>query len=141
ITGTSPVSVVLTGTAGDGKTHLCRQVWEAISGDPTAWQSPEPYLCTSLPDRGDGRSCTLHVVRDLSAWVPQQGAPWEPAKEALLQRFSSALFTQDGVVGEVFLIAGNDGQLIESWRRLGRSEAVERAKSLFERLLMEDLKQ
>ena len=42
---------------------------------------------------------------------------------------------------EVFLIAGNDGQLIESWRRLGRSEAVERAKSLFERLLMEDLKQ
>ena len=22
-----PVSVILTGTAGDGKTHLCRQVW------------------------------------------------------------------------------------------------------------------
>ena len=28
-----PVSVILTGTAGDGKTHLCRQVWKTLNGD------------------------------------------------------------------------------------------------------------
>ncbi len=55
ITGPAPVSVVLTGTAGDGKTHLCRQVWEAVGGDPTAWQSPEPYLRTHH-DQGLDRS-------------------------------------------------------------------------------------
>src|SRR5262245_31432483 len=31
-----PVSVILTGTAGDGKTHLCRQVWMALKGDEKA---------------------------------------------------------------------------------------------------------
>jgi hypothetical protein len=135
ITGPAPVSVVLTGTAGDGKTHLCRQVWEVVGGDPTAWQSPEPYLRTSLADRDNGRSRTLHVVRDLTAWGAHQ------AKEELLQRFSASLFTQEGGIGDVFLIAGNDGQLIGAWRRLGRSEAVERTKSLFERLLVEDRQQ
>src|ERR1019366_4435783 len=28
-----PRSVILTGTAGDGKTHLCRNVWEKLTGD------------------------------------------------------------------------------------------------------------
>lgn len=147
ITGSAPVSVVLTGTAGDGKTHLCRQVWEAVGGDPVAWQSPEPYLCTSLPgivggqSDNDGRGRTLHVVRDLSAWVPQRGAAWDPAKEGLLKSFSASLFAGGGGPGDVFLIAGNDGQLIETWRRLGRSEAVERAQDLLETLLVEDRQQ
>jgi hypothetical protein len=137
-----PVSVVLTGTAGDGKTHLCQQVWEAMSGDPTVWQSPEPYLQTSLQQIGhNGQSRMLHVVRDLSAWVPKHGSTWDPKKEELLQRFSISLFVNDSDAEDVFLIAGNDGQLIESWRRLGRSEAVERTQRLFERLLVEDQQQ
>lgn len=146
ITGPAPVSVVLTGTAGDGKTHLCRQVWEAVGGDALAWQSPEPYLRTSLPGASegqpghDGRGRTLHVVRDLSAWVPQRGGAWDPAKEDLLKCFSASLFA-DGGPGDVFLIAGNDGQLIETWRRLGRSEAVERTQELLETLLVEDRQQ
>ena len=28
----SATSVVLTGTAGDGKTHLCRRVWQQLGG-------------------------------------------------------------------------------------------------------------
>ncbi len=31
-TSTDPVTVILTGTAGDGKTHLCRCVWEQLGG-------------------------------------------------------------------------------------------------------------
>ncbi len=29
-TVSAPTSVILTGTAGDGKTHLCRRVWEQL---------------------------------------------------------------------------------------------------------------
>jgi hypothetical protein len=146
ITGASPVSVVLTGTAGDGKTHLCRQVWEMVAGNDAAWQSPEPYLSTALPGPGGGSPSravpgrTLHVVRDLSAWVPQREAAWEPEAEELLTRFSSSLFPSAGdqPAQDIFLIAGNDGQLMETWRRLGRSEEVRRARDLFETLLVED---
>src|SRR4051812_11827786 len=43
-TTADPVSVILTGTAGDGKTHLCRQVWKTLNGDDEAWASDSPYL-------------------------------------------------------------------------------------------------
>jgi hypothetical protein len=39
-----PVSVILTGTAGDGKSHLCRQVWTLLGGDDAAWGSDSPYF-------------------------------------------------------------------------------------------------
>src|SRR3989339_779908 len=32
-----PKSVILTGTAGDGKTYLCCKVWESIGGDREIW--------------------------------------------------------------------------------------------------------
>ena len=36
---TNPVTVILVGTAGDGKTHLCRQVWKALRDNPSLWAS------------------------------------------------------------------------------------------------------
>jgi hypothetical protein len=139
ITGPSPVSIILTGTAGDGKTHLCRQVWEAVGGSDLAWQSPEPYLSTPLPGRGQDVR-VLHMVRDLSAWVPQLKAAWDPGARDLLQSFSATLFPSDDSQPSrhIFLLAGNDGQLMETWRRLGNSEPVRRSHDLFETLLVED---
>lgn len=136
ITGAAPVSVILTGTAGDGKTHLCGQVWEKLGGSGKVWHSEDPYISTPIP----GRSATLHVVRDLSAWVPQQGAAWNETAQDLLQRFSATLFPADDGPedGDLFLIAGNDGQLMETWRRLGDTEPVRRSRDLFEALLVED---
>src|SRR5262245_47223013 len=93
-----PVSVVLTGTAGDGNPNVCRTVWDALNGDEQAWASDSPYLTIQSPypkDRktwlnvGDMslyRSVKIHFIRDLSGWAPQQGAEWEPDKEELLQR-------------------------------------------------------
>jgi len=143
-----PVSVVLTGTAGDGKTHLCRQVWKALNGDDDAWASDNPYLSLKFgypkdrqtwPDSHDPnlfRIVTVHFIRDLSGWAPQQGAEWEPEKELLLQEFCHSLFNPDA--DAVFLIAANDGQLIESWRRLSETDSVKRARGVFEDLLVED---
>jgi hypothetical protein len=130
-----PVSVILTGTAGDGKTHLCRQVWEALGGKHEEWASDNPYL-TLRREAQDTQEITMHFLRDLSGWAPQQGGEWEPEKEQLLQRFCESMFDPNS--NDVFLIAANDGQLIESWRRLSHTEEVERAGRLFEELLVED---
>ncbi len=143
-----PVSVILTGTAGDGKTHLCRQVWENLGGNRDDWASNDPYLTlnshypedrTTWPASRDQRlyrSVKIHFIRDLSGWAPQQGAEWEPKKEALLQKFCCSLFNFDA--NDIFLIAANDGQLIESFRRLNETKYVGLARQTFEDLLVED---
>ncbi|MHA3771869.1 hypothetical protein ACXR0O_10070 [Verrucomicrobiota bacterium sgz303538] len=145
---TDPVSVILTGTAGDGKTHLCRQVWKMLNGNDEDWSSDNPCLTTQFyypVDRKEWpasqdpslyRAVKIHCIRDLSGWAPQQGAEWEPDKEELLQKFCRSMF--DPEANEIFLIAANDGQLIETWRRLTETEDVKRARQVFEDLLVED---
>jgi hypothetical protein len=132
---TSLTSVILTGTAGDGKTHLCRQIWERLGGEQIVWASDEPYLCMTLPFVINDSMITLHVIRDLSAWVPQSHAEWQPEKVELLHLFCRSIYEPDN---NVFLIAANDGQLIESWRRLPDTEYVVKVRTLLERLLVED---
>lgn len=143
-----PVSVILTGTAGDGKTHLCRQVWKTLEGSEDDWASDNPYLTVSFhypvdrtawPESDEPslyRSVKIHFIRDLSGWAPQQGAGWDVDKEALLQRFCQSLFNPEA--NEIFLIAANDGQLIEAFRRLKDTDDVRRARQVFEDLLVED---
>lgn len=143
-----PVSVILTGTAGDGKTHLCRQVWRALDGEEKAWASDDPLLKLEFdypkdrqawPDSSDPslfRKVTVQFLRDLSGWVPQGGAEWEPEKEALLLRFCRSILAADG--DEIFLIAANDGTLLETWRKLPQTEEVKRVRELFEDLLVKE---
>ena len=69
----APISVILTGTAGDGKTHLCRQVWNELGGDETQWDKDNPYLVLQVNDH------KVHFIRDLSAWAPQQGVSFRQA--------------------------------------------------------------
>jgi hypothetical protein len=132
--GCQPASVILTGTAGDGKTHLCREVWQKLINDSTTGLD-EPYVTTTLPS-ADSKPITVHIIKDLSEWAPQRGAEWESHKEELLQRFCASIFETAPV--DVFLIAANDGQLIESWRRLADNDVVIKTRKLFETLLIEN---
>ena len=143
-----PVSVILTGTAGDGKTHLCRQVWKALNGAEKEWASDDPLLSLQFPFPKDRsawpessdpalfRSVTVHFLRDLSGWVPQSGAAWEPEKEALLLRLCRSIAATDG--DEIFLVAANDGTLLDSWRKLPQTDEVKTARELFEELLVKE---
>jgi len=127
-------SVILTGTAGDGKTHLCREVWKELGGDDELWASDDPYLKLSLPN-----SQTLHFIRDLSGWAPPQGMSWSdvPHKEALMQTFCQSIFTDSPT--DVFMIAGNDGQLVEALRRLESTDLISKTRDAIEELLVDDL--
>jgi hypothetical protein len=136
-----PTSVVLTGTAGDGKTYLCRQVWEALGGDPALWQSKEPLLSATI-DVGDELpgapgdqlrqnkpgANTLHIIRDLSAWAPQRGVSWDPKREAVLQR-SPRCPSRDRMAGSrprfVTLLLAPD-RAVDGLRQAGEEEFVSR---------------
>ena len=129
-----PSSVVLTGTAGDGKTHLCRKIWAEIGGDENEWGSNDVYYRRSVTV--GSRGVTVHVVRDLTALPPQDPKGRYADKNELLLLFCRALLAPAS--DHVFLIAANDGQLIEPWQRLPASEEVVRIRKLFESLLLED---
>lgn len=129
-------SVVLTGTAGDGKTFLCGRVWESLGGDAEMWSKQDAHLTMNVSSARTGKVKLLHVLRDLSAWVPVQGTPWPADKLDLMSRFCRSLYRSDG--DELFLIAANDGQLTETLRRLPENDDVVNAKDAIEELLVND---
>ena len=133
-------SVILTGTAGDGKTFLCGRIWEYLEGDPGQWASQETHLLHTISvaatASSPARTLTLHVLRDLSAWVPPQGSEWPDEKLELMKTFCGSL--SNGDAADVFLIAANDGQLGETLRRLPPVPETQYAKETIEELLVTD---
>lgn len=147
-----PVSVILTGTAGDGKTHLCRNVWNLLNGSDSVWESDNPHVSlifnypkdrekwTASDDSTFFREITIHFIRDLSAWTPQHGLAWSSDKIELLELCSRSFF--DPSTNDIFLIAANDGQLVECWRRLpSTNQNVIRSRQVIEDLLVEERQQ
>jgi hypothetical protein len=130
-------SVILTGTAGDGKTHLCRQVWQRLNGEEGT-PLDAPHVGVEM-ERTDGRLKRLHIIKDLNDLTPQQGGEWDQSSQELLQLFCRSLFEADPE--DIFMIAANDGQLIGTGRRLEQTEPVRRVRQLFETLLVEDREQ
>jgi hypothetical protein len=129
-----PRSAVLTGTAGDGKSHLCGRVWESLGGSKEAWSSDEIYFQMDA-DIG-GRRIALHVIRDLTALPETDSAGRYADKSQLLERMSKSLFSP--APEEIFLLAANDGQLIEAWRRSETEPTAARARAMFEARLMNE---
>ncbi len=131
----SPTSVILTGTAGDGKTHLCRQVWIQLGGAPAAWESDDVYFHINATI--GGKETTIHIVRDLTG-LPEVGKTGGfPTKTDLLEFFSYTIF--DPSSSSVFLVAANDGQLVDTWARLNREkDRVDETGRLLEDLLFNE---
>ena len=55
----APESIILTGTAGDGKTYLCRKVWEALGGDAAVWQQDDKVRSQTLPSGAHSSSSKI----------------------------------------------------------------------------------
>lgn len=127
-------TVVLTGTAGDGKSHLCGRVWETVGGSGDEWASDETYF--RIQTAVGGRAVQLHVIRDLTALPESDSSGRYESKSKLIGRLSGSLFAD--APDEIFLLAANDGQLLEAWRRNEAEPGVSRARELFEARLMNE---
>lgn len=133
-TETLPQNVVLTGTAGDGKSHLCGRIWRRLGGSAQEWDTDEVYC--QLRYTVGGQPTLVHFLRDLTALPDKDPKERYTTKTDLLEHLSTILF--DPAAAEVFLIAANDGQLIESWRNAGSGSWAGRAAAVFEARLMDD---
>ena len=98
-----PYNVILTGTAGDGKTYHCRRVWEDFNGDKKTWFRGDKLVELDLSSSGK----TLTIVKDLSELT-------ENEKAKLFPDMSKAL--KGELVNRVYLVAANDGQLLSTFR-------------------------
>lgn len=125
----TPRNVILTGTAGDGKTYHCRRIWEHFGGDSEKWKTGEKIATLTLPASGK----TITIVKDLSELTQSE-------KDATIAKLAMAVTGQDE--GTVFLVAANDGQLLASWRDWSDTQDEE-AHSVFktvEDMLVEERK-
>ncbi|ALP54997.1 hypothetical protein Tel_16955 (plasmid) [Candidatus Tenderia electrophaga] len=122
-----PRNVVLTGTAGDGKTFHCRQIWTAFGGDPKHWDAGEKSVSLTLPTSGK----TLTIIKDLSELTQEE-------KNKILARVASSVAGKDSE--NVYLVAANDGQLLASWRDWSESQGEEEHKTfkIVEDMLVEE---
>lgn len=98
-------SILIAGTAGDGKTYHCRSLWMALGGVAKAWSAPD--LVKTL-DLADGRSAVF--VKDLSELNDEQS-------DAVLDLLENSVLGAEDA--KFAVIATNHGQILERLRDLG----------------------
>jgi len=128
-------NVILTGTAGDGKTSLCNELWHRLTGDESrkAGRDRSNYGKVALTTPDGERM--LHFIFEFSGFTPEQGQPWTPEQIDLLDRFARSVF--DPEPSEYFVLAANDGKLVQAFDSLPDT-ADTRLKPLIETLLTRD---
>lgn len=128
-------NVILTGTAGDGKTSLCNELWYELTGDERRRNGEDRsnYGKVTLATAGGER--TLHFIFEFSGFSPEQGQPWTDEQVALLDRLARSVLDPEPT--EYFVLAANDGKLVQAFDSLPAS-ADKRLKPLIERLLTRD---
>lgn len=117
----TPDNVILTGTAGDGKTYHCRAVWIALGGSDDAWDEGDKVQTLTLGQR------TLIIVKDLSELGPAES-------EALVRQVAQDV--TDPHRSKVYLIAANHGQLLERLKAVVESDPVRTLTEAVEGLLV-----
>lgn len=105
VNGGQPGSVLIAGTAGDGKTFHCRSLWLSLGGDPRQWAAPTVIKELAL---ADGRLAVF--VKDLS----ELGQEVSDAAMQLLEQ--SALGDENK---RFLVIAANHGQILERLKGFG----------------------
>lgn len=104
----APGSLLIAGTAGDGKTYHCRALWTRIGGDPKVWADKGNVKEHRL---ADGRLAVF--VKDLSEFNGQES-------DLPLQRFEKSVLGGDD--SEIVVLAANHGQLLDRLRDLGKRQ-------------------
>ena len=119
-TSERPVSEILTGTAGDGKTYRCREVWLKLGGDEKEWLKGEKVQRLKRGDR------QLVIVKDLSELQTHESTP-------LLTEMACDITLADSK--RTYLIAANHGQLLEKIKLASENPTVFRMGAAIEEML------
>jgi broad-specificity NMP kinase len=101
-------SILIAGTAGDGKTYHCRGLWTHLGGAEKDWTAKTTVKHLKL---ADGRQATF--VKDLSELNDEES----DAALTVMERSMRGDDTQSFVV-----IAANHGQILERLRDLGKRQ-------------------
>lgn len=104
----TPGSMLIAGTAGDGKTYHCRALWKHIGGDPKVWAAKGNVKELLL---SDGRLAVF--IKDLSEFNGQES-------DQPLERLERSVLGADD--SEVVILAANHGQLLDRLRDLGKRQ-------------------
>ena len=104
----APGSMLIAGTAGDGKTYHCRALWTRIGGDPKVWTVKGNVKELRL---ADGRLAVF--IKDLSEFNGEES-------DLPLERFEKSVLGADD--SEVVILAANHGQLLDRLRDLGKRQ-------------------
>ena len=108
VTSGKPGSMLIAGTAGDGKTYHCRALWTFMGGDPRVWAAKgniKEYRLT------DGRLVVF--IKDLSEFNGEES-------DTPLARFEKSVLGGDD--SEIVIMAANHGQVLDRLRDLGRRQ-------------------
>ncbi|GIP06349.1 hypothetical protein J28TS4_47560 [Paenibacillus lautus] len=122
----NPKSVILTGTAGDGKTFNCREVWLELGGQVDVWQNEEKIKELVLSNLKK-----LYVIKDLSELKDEE--------RGILKLFINSVLNPDA--SNVFLVAANDGQLIEAWKHVESDLQTDRVRNCIEQMLVSEIQE
>lgn len=122
--GDQPVSHIITGTAGDGKTYHCREVWTELGGDIAAWNEGDKIQRLILGER------TIVIVKDLSELRDDESG-------ALLSDFARDV--SDPATTTFYLFAANHGQLLDKLKAAPQSGSMQRVNKVVEDLLVTGL--
>lgn len=103
-----PGSMLIAGTAGDGKTYHCRALWTSMGGDPRAWAAKGNVKEHRL---ADGRLAVF--IKDLSEFNGEES-------DVPLARLEKSVLGGDD--SEIVILAANHGQMLDRLRDLGRRQ-------------------
>ena len=121
LTSDEPISVLLTGTAGDGKTYTARRVLNILSEkEGNIWQNmPQDEVIVHCKKNGH----QIHFIKDLSEIR-------EEKKRDLIPRLVKAFYPEGGA-SDIYLLCVNDGHLIKTWREYTDGGDL-KAKAIFD---------
>lgn len=103
-----PGSMLIAGTAGDGKTYHCRALWTSIGGKEKDWADKGNIKEHRL---ADGRLAVF--IKDLSEFNGEES-------DAPLARLEKSVLGGDD--SEIVIMAANHGQALDRLRDLGRRQ-------------------
>lgn len=128
-------NIVLTGTAGDGKTSLLNELWRSLGGDDSRATGKNRDDLLELSVDVAGRPCRVQFIFEFSGFAPSKGEDWPAEKLALMERFVAAV---ERPGDEFFVIAANDGKLVQAWDSLPEDSPAKAFASVIEDLLAAD---